>query len=307
MRRKPDERSLSSGKKAPSNGPASSRIGKMKKKQDDLSKIFHALRKDADMACSGSTPEQLLGKIRKRLDEEKEEKPKRTRRMMMSLPWVIRLALLALGLVLFLGIVLTAKKREPAAKPLRPDHTGAGPSYAEFISRPTAKSQQYRTQAAFSSSVSPLESSFHGEYFCVFDDLDGFRLSPPAIVSSRSIQLWTASSFNASDLKEHLAELCSDIEIGERKISGKGNTLILSARANARQAAVLVKQLAAWGLIPVSRSGPLPDRYLYLGPGGAKTDLVITFLLREQNGPGRLSGAEKNLFLGRGDLPGGGR
>ena len=306
MRRKPDEKSLSSGKDAPANRPDPSRAVKMKKDRDDLSKIFHALRKDADMACSESTPERLLGKIRERLDAEKKEKPKRTRRMM-ARPWVIRLALLALGAVLFLGMVLTAKKKESSPKPLRPDRTGAGPAFAEFISRPVPKSQQYRTPDAFSSSVSPLESSLRGEYFCVFDGLDGFRLSPPAVVSARSVQLWTASSFNASDLKEHLAELCSDIEIVEQKISGKGNTLTLSAKTNARQAAVLVKQLAAWGLVPVSRSGPLPDRYLYLGPGGTKTDLVITFLLKERKGAGHLSQAEKNLFLGRGDLPGGGR
>jgi len=220
---------------------------------------------------------------------------------------VIRFALLALGLVLFLGVALQAKKKETAPKPLRPDHTGAGPSYTEFIARPAPGSQQYRAPAAFSSSVSPLECSFHGEFFCVFDDVDGFLLSPPAVVSGRSAQLWTAPSFSAPVLKGHLTDLCSDIRIRDRKIADKGNALIFSAEMNARQAAVLVKQLAAWGLTPVSRSGPLPDRHLYPVPGGTKTDLVITFLLKARDGSGHLSRAEKDLFLGHGDPPGGGR
>lgn len=307
MTRKTEAKSLSSGKEVPAGKKDPSRAGK-KEKRDKLSEIFHALRQDAE-ACAESDPEQILDKVRKRLDAEKKKpkKKKRTCRKMIAGPWVIRFALLALGLVLFLGMVLSAKKKEPASKPLRPDRTGAGPSYAEFIARPAVKSQQYRTADAFSSSVSPLESLFHGECFCVYDGIDGFLPAPPAIVSCRSSQLWTASSFRAPDLKAHLAELCGDLRIGGRKITVNGNVLVLSAEADARQAAVLVKQLAAWGLIPVSKSGPLPERYLYLGPGRTKTDLVITFLLKAQDGPGHLSREEKDLFLGRGNLPGGGR
>ena len=303
MTRKTDGKSLSSEKVDPAakdrpDGPVL-RSAAENSRQDKLSEIFLALRKDADMACSESILERLLDNIRKRL-EEKKKSPKRTRRMM-SAPWVIRFALLALGLVIFLGLVLTAKKEESAPKVPHPDRTGAGQSYAEFIARPTPKIQQYRTQDAFSSSISPLESLFHGEYFCVFNGLDEFRPVPPALVSCCSDQLWNARSFRASDLKDHLAELCSEIQIGERKIRAKKNILLFSAEANARQAAVLVKQLAAWGLTPVSRSGPLPDNFLYRGPGGTKMKLNMTFLLKEQDGSGHLTREEKDLFLRRGD------
>ena len=275
--------------------------------QDKLSEIFHALRKDADMACSGATPERILDNIRKQLDG-KREKTRRTRRMMSTRPRTIRLILLVLGLAVFLGLLLTSKKKEPISKPLRPDRTGAGSSYAEFVARPSPKSQQYWTPNAYSSSISPLESRFHGEFFCALDGLDGFRPSPPVIVPVRSNQLWTAQSFSASDLKGHLAALCRDIQIGERKITVKRNTLVFSAEMNARQAAVLVKQLSAWGVVPVSRSGPLPDKFLYLSPGKMKTTLVITFLLRVQDGgTDLLSREERNLLFGQGDPAGLGR
>lgn len=301
MNRKPDRKSSFSGKKDTESSSAGKKAGR-----DQLSKVFHALKEDVDRVCTESIPERILDNIRKQLGAE-EEKPKRATRRMMTGPWVIRIALLALGAVLFLGMVLSAKRKDPAPKPLRPDRTGAGPSYTEFVSRPAPKSQQYRAQAAFSSSVSPLESGFHGEFFCVFDDLDGFLLSPPVVVSGRSAQIWTARSFNAPDLKEHLTELCGDIQVRGPKITKKGTALVFSAGMNARQAAVLVKQLAAWGLIFVSGNGFLPDRYLYLGPGEAKTELVITFLLKGQNGPGHLTREERNLFLGHGDPAGGGR
>ena len=55
------------------------------------------------------------------------------------------------------------------------------------------------------------------------------------------------------------------------------------------------------GLVPVSRSGPLPDRNLYLGSGGAKLDLDLTILTRARGGEGRLSRAERELFLGQSD------
>lgn len=305
MRAKPDGKSLFPEKNPPAEESALHRPD-AKGRRDKLSEISLALRKDADMVCTDSIPDRLLDLIRKRIEAEK-GKPKRARRMMTG-PWVIRFALLALGLVFFLGIVLTAKKKESAPKPLRPDRTGAGPSYAEFIVRPVPKSRQYRAPDAFSSSISPLESSFRGEFFCVYDGFDGFRPAPPVFVFGRSEQLWTASSFQAPDLKEHLSELCKDLQIDERKITEKGNMLVLTARPNARQAAVLVKQLAAWGLIPVSRSGPLPDRYLYLGSGEKKMELVVTFLLRErQKGAGHLLREERTLFLRHGDPSGGGR
>ena len=264
-------------------------------RQSHFSEISQALKKDADMVCTESIPERILENIRKQIDEKK-GKTKRNRHMI-TRPWVIRLVLLAVCAVLFLGLAVTSKKKE-AERPLRPDRTGAGPSYTEFIARPTMKSQQYKTSAAFSSSVDPQESRFHGRCFLVFDGLDGFRLASPGFISGRTVQLWTSRSFDAAGLKGHLSSLCNELQIGEREFSRIGHALRFSARMNARQAAVLVKQLAAWGLIPVSRSGPLPDRYLYLGSGREKVDLVMTILMMDRGGTGLLSSEEKNLFLG---------
>ena len=298
MTEKQDGRSPRSGEgipRMPGNGSAE------RNRRGNLSEISQALRKDADMVCSESLPERILDNIRKQLDGKK-KRPKRKR--MMARPGLIRLALMAVGLVLFLALAVTSKKKEPTEKPLRPDRTGAGPSYAEFIVRPTPKSQQYRTQAAFSSSVSPLELRFHGDYFWVFDGVDVFRLTPPGVISGRTTQLWTSRSFSAAELKNHLTELCGELRIGERKISRVGNALIFSAKLKERQAAVLVKQLAAWGLIPVSRSGPLPDRDLYLGAGGGDVSFVMTVLMKDRGGTGLFSREERDLFLGQGDTAG---
>lgn len=276
-----------------------------KSRQDNLSEISQALKKDADKVCTESIPERILENIRKQIDGKKKFSIRKRR--MITRPWLIRLALLAVCAVLFLGLAVTSKKKGTEEKPLRPDRTGSGPSYAEFIVRPASKSQQYRTPAAFSSSISPLESRFRGNFFWVFDEVDTFLLPAPGIISGRTTQLWTSGSFDAVDLKSHLSGLCKELQIGERQVTRIGNALRFSAKLNARQAAVLVKQLAAWGLIPVSRSGPLPDRYLYLGSGGEQVDLTMTILMKDRGGTGILSRKERDLFLGQGDPSGRGR
>lgn len=298
MTNKQEGRKQRSGKAAPA-GPKGS---PGKSRQDNLSEISQALKKDADKVCTESIPERILENIRKQLDEKKKGSVRKRR--MMTRPGLIRLVLLAVFAVLFLGLAVTSKKKDTEEKALRPDRTGSGPSYAEFIVRPETKSQQYRTPAAFSSSISPLESRFHDSFFWVFDNVDTFFLPAPGIISGRTDQLWTSGSFDAAELKNHLTGLCRDIQIGERNVTRIGNALRFSAKLNARQAAVLVKQLAAWGLIPVSRSGPLPDRYLYLGSGGEQVDLAMTILMKDRGGTGLLSLKERDLFLGQGDPSG---
>lgn len=305
MKKKQDGMRLRSGKEipgTPGDDPSE------QSRRNDLSEISQALKKDADMAFTEAIPGRILDNIRKQLGEKKKNAPKRkNKRRMAARPWVIRLALLAVCVVLFLGLAVTAKKKETPGKPPRPDRTGAGPSYAEFIARPAPKSQQYRTPAAFSSSVSPLELRLRGDFFCVFDGVDEFRLSPPGYIPSRTDQLWTTRSFEASALKEHLSSLSGELRIGDRKITRSGNVLIYSASLSPRQAAVLVKQLAAWGLTPVSRSGPRPDRYLYCGSGGGQVRLTLTILMKDRDGAGRFSREERELFLGQIDPSGGGR
>ena len=290
MTNKQEGRKQRSGKAAPA-GPKGS---PGKSRQDNLSEISQALKKDADLACTESIPERILENIRKQLDEKKKGSVRKRR--MMTRPGLIRLVLRAVFAVLFLGLTVTSKKKDTEEKALRPDRTGSGPSYAEFIVRPETKSQQYRTPAAFSSSISPLESRFRGSFFWVFDNVDTFFLPAPGIISGRTDQLWTSGSFDAAE-----------IQIEERNVTQIGTALRFSAKLNARQAAVLVKQLAAWGLIPVSRSGPLPDRYLYLGSGGEQVGLAMTILMKDRGGTGLLSLKERDLFLGQGDPSGRGR
>ncbi len=211
---------------------------------------------------------KILSRTRKAVEESGDDAEG------ISLPWIFRIAALTAA-VIFAVWLFCFRNEKPAdtgeSRILR------SPALAE-MANPAGKKkgdvQIYQTKAAYTSSLDLMENVFLPEkVFCVFGKDYYFLPVPPAVIRGDVIQNWISRSFTAKELKQHLSSFFGSVQAESKDYSFRLNTesLILNAELNARQLAVLVRQLEHWGLQLLHPAmQPLPGHSFYHGPGTQK-------------------------------------
>lgn len=209
--------------------------------------------------------------IRKQLDTVRLEAQTKKRRRIV---WGIRIALLLLAIICFILLMIREKKQySPAGKGKSSVAIALkNPSYAAFHVPKQLRS--YRTADVFSSTASPVELSLGALVFCVFDGEDKFLPQIPAYIPEKVVQFWYCTSFSAKQLEGHVATLKKEIGIKVLNTSTSDDKqaypLEITFEGNARQLAVMLKQLRAWGLEQLNLTAPRHEQYFFAGDGEGK-------------------------------------
>ena len=205
--------------------------------------------------------------IRKQLDTVRLEAQAKKRRRIV---WGIRIGLLLVAIVCFILLMIREKKQSSPVKTVNiAPVTLKNPAFSAFHVPKQLRS--YRSADAFSSTASPVELSLGASQFCVFDGEDKFLPQIPAYIPDKVVQFWYCTSFSAKQLEGHAATLKKEIGIKVLDASTSDDKqaypLEITFEGNARQLAVMLKQLRAWGLDQLNLTAPRHDQYFFAGDG----------------------------------------
>lgn len=221
--------------------------------------------------------------IRKQIDTVKLERQAKMRKRII---WGIRIGLLLLAIVLF-TLLMIREKRSKTQAPVRSQPMAIrGPAFSAF--KVPRKLRAYQTPDAFSSSVSSIELALGSDMFCVFDGESRFNLEVPVYIPSGQTQFWFCTSFSASRLSDHAAELKKTIGLKKLdvKTSDKPNEyqVMMDFEGNARQFAVFIKQLRARGLTQLNITQPRCERNFFSGDGEIQIDCRLFVFIPKDGG-----------------------